>query len=138
MYLKVYAWELLGVARNAWNGELGCSITIGSSCIWDKFIFLVTGRPGDCMEMLLECLRNPGRRLGIVTELKPCDYGYSVCKLVLKSMAVVYCEHYEEKGTRVYGETSDVWCVGSTEQGIQSDLINEDLDRSGMVALNVV
>eukprot|EP01018_Ginkgo_biloba_P016234 Gb_41346 [translate_table: standard] len=46
------------------------SITICSSCIWDKFVFLATGRPGDCMEMLLECLRNPGRRLGIVTGLQ--------------------------------------------------------------------
>eukprot|EP01018_Ginkgo_biloba_P015586 Gb_20899 [translate_table: standard] len=66
----VYAWELPGVAGNAWNGEPGRSIAIGSSCIWDKFIFLATGRPGDCMEMLLECLRNPGRRLGIVTGLQ--------------------------------------------------------------------
>eukprot|EP01018_Ginkgo_biloba_P020393 Gb_28252 [translate_table: standard] len=56
----VYAWELPGVAGNAWNGEPGCSIAIGSGCIWDKFIFLATRRPGDCMEMLLECLRNPG------------------------------------------------------------------------------
>eukprot|EP01018_Ginkgo_biloba_P039474 Gb_17393 [translate_table: standard] len=63
----VYAWELLGVAGNAWNGEPGCSIAIGSDFIWGKFIFLATGRPGDCMEMLLECLRNPGCRLGIVT-----------------------------------------------------------------------
>eukprot|EP01018_Ginkgo_biloba_P008032 Gb_17138 [translate_table: standard] len=59
MYLKVYAWELPGVAGNAWNGEPGCSIAIGNSCIWGKFIFLATGRPGDYMEMLLECLRNP-------------------------------------------------------------------------------
>eukprot|EP01018_Ginkgo_biloba_P008967 Gb_06071 [translate_table: standard] len=63
----VYAWELPGVAGNAWNGEPGCSIAIGSSCIWDKFIFLATERPGDWMEMLLECLRNPRYRLGIVT-----------------------------------------------------------------------
>eukprot|EP01018_Ginkgo_biloba_P011568 Gb_10401 [translate_table: standard] len=56
---KVYAWELPGVARNAWNGEPSPSITIGSSCIWGKFIFLATRRPGDYMEMLLECLRNP-------------------------------------------------------------------------------
>eukprot|EP01018_Ginkgo_biloba_P038278 Gb_27537 [translate_table: standard] len=63
--LQVYALELPGVAGNAWNDEPGCSIAIGSSCIWGKFIFLATGRPGDCMEMLLECLRNPGYRLGI-------------------------------------------------------------------------
>eukprot|EP01018_Ginkgo_biloba_P024798 Gb_06780 [translate_table: standard] len=44
------------------------SIAIGSGCIWDKFVFLATRRPGDCMEMLLECLRNPGYRLGIVTD----------------------------------------------------------------------
>eukprot|EP01018_Ginkgo_biloba_P010909 Gb_30939 [translate_table: standard] len=36
------------------------AIATGSSCIWDKFIFLATGRPRDCMEMLLECFRNPG------------------------------------------------------------------------------
>eukprot|EP01018_Ginkgo_biloba_P035690 Gb_35690 [translate_table: standard] len=46
------------------------SIAIGSGCIWGKFIFLATGRLGDCMEMLLECLRNLGRRLGIVTGLQ--------------------------------------------------------------------
>eukprot|EP01018_Ginkgo_biloba_P038903 Gb_11621 [translate_table: standard] len=59
--------KLPGVAGNAWNGEPGRSIVIGSSFIWGKFIFLAIGRPGDCMEMLLECLRNPGHRLGIVT-----------------------------------------------------------------------
>eukprot|EP01018_Ginkgo_biloba_P002511 Gb_23580 [translate_table: standard] len=58
------------VVGNAWNGETGHSIAIRSGCIWSKFIFLATGRPGNCMEMLLECLRNPGRRLGIVTSLK--------------------------------------------------------------------
>eukprot|EP01018_Ginkgo_biloba_P029107 Gb_38021 [translate_table: standard] len=63
----VYAWELPGVAGNAWNGEPGRSTTIGSSCIWDKFIFLATERPGDCMVKLLECLINPGYRLGIIT-----------------------------------------------------------------------
>eukprot|EP01018_Ginkgo_biloba_P021224 Gb_34313 [translate_table: standard] len=46
------------------------SIAIGNGCIWGKLIFLATGRPGDCMEMLLECLRNPGYRLGIVTGLQ--------------------------------------------------------------------
>eukprot|EP01018_Ginkgo_biloba_P019105 Gb_39462 [translate_table: standard] len=67
---RVYAWELPGVARNAWNSEPGSSIVIGNSCIWGKFIFLATGRLGDCMEMLLECLRNPGYRLGIVMGLQ--------------------------------------------------------------------
>eukprot|EP01018_Ginkgo_biloba_P033444 Gb_04768 [translate_table: standard] len=67
--LQVYAWKLPGVAGNAWNGEPGRSIVIGSSCIWDKFIFLATRRPRDCMEMLLECLRNPRCRLGIITDL---------------------------------------------------------------------
>eukprot|EP01018_Ginkgo_biloba_P016861 Gb_40289 [translate_table: standard] len=43
------------------------SIAIGSGCIWSEFIFLATGRPRDCMEKLLECLINPGYRLGIVT-----------------------------------------------------------------------
>eukprot|EP01018_Ginkgo_biloba_P003792 Gb_36773 [translate_table: standard] len=66
----VYAWELPRVAGNAWNGESGRSIAIGSSCIWDKSIFLATGRPGDCMEMLLKCLRNPRYRFGIVTGLQ--------------------------------------------------------------------
>eukprot|EP01018_Ginkgo_biloba_P014632 Gb_20948 [translate_table: standard] len=68
--LQVYAWELPGVAGNSWNGEPGCSIAIGSSCIWDKFIFLATRRLGDCLEMLLECLKNPRYRLGIVTGLQ--------------------------------------------------------------------
>eukprot|EP01018_Ginkgo_biloba_P014041 Gb_35068 [translate_table: standard] len=63
----VYAWEFPGVAGNAWNGEPGRSIAIGNGCIWGKFIFLATGRLGDYMEMLLECLRNPRCRLGIVT-----------------------------------------------------------------------
>eukprot|EP01018_Ginkgo_biloba_P033686 Gb_37771 [translate_table: standard] len=67
---QFYAWELPGVAGNAWNGEPGRNIAIGSSCIWDKFIFLANGRLGDYMEMLLECLRNPGRRLGIITSLQ--------------------------------------------------------------------
>eukprot|EP01018_Ginkgo_biloba_P040019 Gb_27255 [translate_table: standard] len=67
MDLQVYAWKLPGVVGNAWNGEPGRSIAIGSSCIWDKFIFLATGRPENYMEMLLECLRNPGRMLGIIT-----------------------------------------------------------------------
>eukprot|EP01018_Ginkgo_biloba_P000024 Gb_00120 [translate_table: standard] len=84
----------MGVAWSCWEWlerfDPHRSIAIGSSCIWDKFIFLATGRPGHCMEMLLECLRNPRYRLGIVTVCS------SVCKLVLKSMAVVYCEHYEE------------------------------------------
>eukprot|EP01018_Ginkgo_biloba_P028060 Gb_41523 [translate_table: standard] len=68
--VHVYAWELPGVAGNAWNGETSRSIVIDSSCIWGKFIFLATGRPRYCMEMLLECLRNPGYRLGIVTGLQ--------------------------------------------------------------------
>eukprot|EP01018_Ginkgo_biloba_P030043 Gb_09774 [translate_table: standard] len=62
----VYAWEFPGVVGNAWNGEPGRSIAIGSSCIWGEFIFLATRRLGDCMEKLLECLRNPRRKLGIV------------------------------------------------------------------------
>eukprot|EP01018_Ginkgo_biloba_P016047 Gb_33127 [translate_table: standard] len=57
--------ELVGLTMGAEQFDPCRSITIGSSCIWGKFIFLATGRPGDCMEMLLECLRNPGRRLGI-------------------------------------------------------------------------
>eukprot|EP01018_Ginkgo_biloba_P033689 Gb_14090 [translate_table: standard] len=68
--LQVYAWELPGVAGNAWNSEPGRSITIGSSCIWGKFVFLANGRLRDCMEMLLECLRNLGCRLGIVMSLQ--------------------------------------------------------------------
>eukprot|EP01018_Ginkgo_biloba_P027647 Gb_16162 [translate_table: standard] len=37
--------------------------------MWEMFgdECFATGRPGDCMEMLLECLRNPGYRFGIVT-----------------------------------------------------------------------
>eukprot|EP01018_Ginkgo_biloba_P016587 Gb_07535 [translate_table: standard] len=66
----VYAWEFPGVVGNAWNGNPRCSIVIGSSCIWDKFIFLATGRPKDCMVKLLDCLINPGYRLGIVTSLQ--------------------------------------------------------------------
>eukprot|EP01018_Ginkgo_biloba_P032364 Gb_29306 [translate_table: standard] len=58
-FVSVYAWEFPGVAGNAWNGEPVRSIAIGSGCIWSEFIFLATERPGDCMEMLLECLRNP-------------------------------------------------------------------------------
>eukprot|EP01018_Ginkgo_biloba_P038153 Gb_41405 [translate_table: standard] len=72
----VYAWELPGVAGNAWNGEPGRSIVISSCCIWDKFIFLATRRPRDCMEMLLECLRNPRRRLGIITVERKTTVGY--------------------------------------------------------------
>eukprot|EP01018_Ginkgo_biloba_P018570 Gb_16811 [translate_table: standard] len=68
----------MGVAGNAWNGEPGHSIAIGSGCIWSKFVFLATRRPGNCMEMLLECLRNPGRRLGIITELSVEDLGEPV------------------------------------------------------------
>eukprot|EP01018_Ginkgo_biloba_P026573 Gb_02543 [translate_table: standard] len=74
----VYAWALPGVAGNAWNGEPSCSIAIG--CIWGKFIFLAIGRPRDYMEMLLECLRNPGRRLGIVTSLQLLQTCFSQCE----------------------------------------------------------
>eukprot|EP01018_Ginkgo_biloba_P039319 Gb_36400 [translate_table: standard] len=67
---EVYAWKLPGVAGNSWNSEPGHSIKIGSGCIWGKFIFLATRRPRDCMEMLLEFLRNPRCRLGIVTAVE--------------------------------------------------------------------
>eukprot|EP01018_Ginkgo_biloba_P038707 Gb_26790 [translate_table: standard] len=85
----VYAWELPGVARNAWNGEPGRSIAIGSGCIWDKFIFLATGRPGDYMEMLLECLRNPGYRLSIITGLQLCEGDYDHVKPVIEVLDTV-------------------------------------------------
>eukprot|EP01018_Ginkgo_biloba_P041059 Gb_31858 [translate_table: standard] len=74
------------------------NIVIGSSCIWDKFIFLATRRPRDCLEMLLECLRNPGYRLGIVTghkgmwtfeeEWQPIDHGDPTMKNPKRRCAV--------------------------------------------------
>eukprot|EP01018_Ginkgo_biloba_P027077 Gb_13048 [translate_table: standard] len=42
------------------------SIAIGSNCIWSEFIFLATGRPGTLHGKVMECLINPGYRLGIV------------------------------------------------------------------------
>eukprot|EP01018_Ginkgo_biloba_P011646 Gb_05121 [translate_table: standard] len=86
----VYAWKLPGVAGNAWNSEPGRSIAIGSSCIWGKFIFLATRRPEDCMEMLLECLRNPRCGLGIVTDLfLQCEGDYDHVKLVIEVLETV-------------------------------------------------
>eukprot|EP01018_Ginkgo_biloba_P020879 Gb_41137 [translate_table: standard] len=85
----VYAWELPRVIGNAWNGDPGRRITISSSCIWDKFIFLATGRPGDCMEMLLECLRNPGYRLGIVMGLQQCEGDCDRVKPVTEVLEIV-------------------------------------------------
>eukprot|EP01018_Ginkgo_biloba_P032662 Gb_20122 [translate_table: standard] len=65
--------------------SLAVALQFGSSSIWNKFIFLATGRPGDCMEMLLECLRNLGCRLGIVTGKRICRggmHGRCICRAV--------------------------------------------------------
>eukprot|EP01018_Ginkgo_biloba_P020855 Gb_32403 [translate_table: standard] len=118
----VYAWELPGVVGNAWNGEPGRSIAIGSICIWDKFIFLATRRPVDCMEMLLEFLRNPGYRLSIVMglqQLQTCFYSVRVfvtlcgsCLILLQGFEV------ERKTTVGYGEeTLACWFMTIKEDG---------------------
>eukprot|EP01018_Ginkgo_biloba_P039216 Gb_22905 [translate_table: standard] len=68
------------------------SITIGSGCIWSKFIFCVTGRPGSCM--VTGVLVNLGFRLGIITGCSwfvadgepQTDIECSVCRFILKAI----------------------------------------------------
>eukprot|EP01018_Ginkgo_biloba_P001907 Gb_17685 [translate_table: standard] len=91
--------ELLGMLGTV---EPGCSIAIGSSCIWiNPFSEPLEDLEG-CMVKLLECLKNPGRRLGIVTgcgkfvadgapPLGRPLWSFALLKMNPKSRSMSYC-----------------------------------------------
>eukprot|EP01018_Ginkgo_biloba_P039640 Gb_35451 [translate_table: standard] len=100
---ELVAWKLPGVAGNAWNGLIPAVALQLAAVAYGKFVFLATGRPGDCMEMLLECLRNPGHRVKnllwiMVQCLQTCSYNEGFGQRCVCGCAV------ERKTTVGYGE----------------------------------
>eukprot|EP01018_Ginkgo_biloba_P018258 Gb_21244 [translate_table: standard] len=110
------------------------SITIGNSCIWDRFIFLATGIRGDYMEMLLDCLRNPGYRLGIVTGCSGfvADGAPFVCKLVLTVRVFVTVCGLERKTTVGYGEETLAYLYGVEMQVVGGNLWFQATNENGV------